>query len=326
MPMRTALAALRQVNWEWEQEQAALVKGVAAWRNAPPAGPVFAAMARYGAGEALELCPPLAELFGPEMAPALAFAESFIAAGLAGINAHPLGHLPVAHGTRDAAPALTLAQSGRASLVLAAYDGAVLADLPAPKTAKFVPRETWIHVLAGSGTADLVLRRDGTGGRALLQSGRVELTPGMSFYRYGLREAMQVRSARGSLVLLRLQRGLGEGEPVREYSLPDGALVHQAAARPGDSRRELVISLLGRMKRKDALPRIMAVAADRDAGEGARWQAVREALVLDTQAGLDLLGQLVACADDPLSGPAASLQASLIQTWPVLREVTAWGE
>jgi hypothetical protein len=273
-------------------------------------------MERFGSGNALELCAPLADLFGGDSARARVFADGFVAAGLAGLYEHPLGQLPLMHGRRDAAPVLMLAASGRASLALAAYDGAALEALPAPKTARFVPQETWIHVLSGSGDADLVLRRDsdGDGGRTVLQSGRIVLAPGMTFYRYGLRESLHVRRVTGTLVLLRLQRQFAPSAPAREYSLPDGTLVHQAAGRPDDTRRELAVSLLGHMGRKDAVPQMVQIAlgeAEREGEEGLRWQALREVLALDSVAGFDLLGRISSNGEDPLARPAALLRASL---------------
>ncbi|MEJ2408032.1 MAG: hypothetical protein P8Y58_00600 [Novosphingobium sp.] len=325
MPTKTTLAGIRRDASEWERGQRILAQRLEAWRASPEIAPVLDAMERFGRGEALETCMPLADLFSPESGleshRAMDFVRGFVATGLEGLRDHPLGQLPLLHGTRKAAPTLTLARSGRASLALAVYDGAVLATLPAPKTAKFVPRETWIHVIEGEGMADLVLRRDGEGTRSALQSGSIELRGGTVVYRYGRRQGLQVRSARGHLVMLRLQRRFADDEPAREYSLPDGALVHQAAARPEDSLFELAVTLLGRMGRQDAVAHIARIAsgeADPEAGESLRWQAMREVLAMDTAAGLDLLTGFAAGEDDPLAGPAASLHASLIEIWPDL--------
>ncbi|SFF83302.1 hypothetical protein SAMN05518801_10272 [Novosphingobium sp. CF614] len=327
MRIHDALVTLRRGSAEWERGQMALANGLTTWRADRTVAPVLAALERFGDGTALEQCPPLARLFSAESTHAMDIAGSFVAAGLPGLAAHPLGQMPLLHSNRDAAPALVLASSGRASLMLAVYDGAALEKLPAPKTAKFVPRETWIHVLAGSGTADHILLREEQGNRAILQSGRLALDPSLVLYRYGPRESLQVRRASGGLVLLRLQRQLVEQEPAREYRLPDGILLHQAAARTRDTRWELALALLGRMERKDAVARMARIAAgeaEQSVGEGARWQAVREVLALDTGAGLQLLQRLADRADDPLSGPAVALRASLLETWPELEGAAAW--
>ncbi|MCJ2187718.1 hypothetical protein [Novosphingobium beihaiensis] len=323
MPMQNMLAEFRRDALEWEKGQADLAQRLAEWRAGPAVAPVLSAMEHFGRGDPLEKCAPLARLFADEQAAAMDFVQSFAEAGLGGLGRYPLGQLPLLHGTRQAAPALVLASSGRASLALAAYDGSVLASMPAPKTAKFVPRETWIHVLEGSGEAELVLLRGEGGGeeRGVLQSGSLALRPGTVAYRYGRRQALQVRSADGSLVLLRLQRRFPCREPAREYSLPDGALVHQAAARAEDTLLELAVTLLGRMNRQDAVApmvRIASGALDIEAGESLRWQAMREAIALDAAAGLDLLSVLATSPGDPLAQPAAALRASLLEVCPRL--------
>lgn len=317
------LATARRDAWEWEQGQAGLAQRLADWRAGDAAAPVLAAMERFGRGEPLEKCEALADLFADESGAAMDFVRSFAAVGLAGLRDHPLGQLPLRHGMRTAAPALVLASSGRASLALAGYDGSVLDTLPAPKTAKFAPRETWIHVLDGTGTADLVLLRDeeAEGERRVLHAGSLALRPGTVAYRYGPRQALQVRSAKGHLVLLRLQRRFASHEPAREYSVPDGALVHQTAGRVEDTLLELAVNLLGRMRRRDAVWPMIRLASgvkDPEAGESLRWQAMREALAMDSTAGLDLLAMLATSPGDPLAGPAAALRTSLLETRPEL--------
>lgn len=327
MELRQALTALREDDGECRKGQEAMARALAAWRIEPLVASVLEAMKRFGQGAALERCRPLAALFrsgGPE---ARAFADSFVAAGLAALDAHPLGQLRLPHGSRRAAPALLLAQSGRANLALAAYDGAMLERMPTPKTADFPPFETWIHVLSGEGEADLVLCRDSDEaldeGRVLLQSGTVKLEPGVTLYRHGSRETLQVRRARGSLVMLRLQRRFADAQPVREYSMPDGTLLHQAAAIEADSRRELAMSLLGRMGRRDAVPDMARIVCSTQS-RSLRWEALRQILALDIAAGLALVGQVAADADDVLSDDARHLQAALLKTWPDLERIAPW--
>jgi len=327
MELRQALAALREDSGECRDGQAAMARALAAWRGEPTAAAVLAAMARFGQGAPLERCAPLAALFRTGSASARALADTFVSAGLAALDAHPLGQLPLPHSPRRAAPALVLARSGRANLALAAYDGAMLDRMPAPKTADFPPHETWIHVLAGEGEADLVLCREGDGvqedGRVLLQSGTVKLEPGLTLYRHGSRETLQVRRARPSLVMLRLQRRFADPHPVREYSMPDGTLLHRAAALEADSRRELAMALLGRMGRRDAVPDMARIVCSPQS-RSLRWSALRQILALDVTAGLALVGQVAADPDDALSGDARHLQAALLETWPDLERIAPW--
>ena len=132
-----------------------------------------------------------------------------------------------------------------------------------------------------------------------------------------------MRRIDGALVTLRLQRRRENADVTREYDLTDGALLHQAAGNPRDSRLELMLALLGRMGRGDAAPH-MAVLATGNAGSALRWQAVRECLALDTQIGFAALATIAARPEDPLSGPAGALRAQLIEAWPQLEELEAF--
>ena len=103
----------------------------------------------------------------------------------------------------------------------------------------------------------------------------------------------------------------------REFALADGALIHQAAGNPRDSRVEMMLALLGRMGRSDAAP--LAAAIAREPGSaGMRWQALREALALDTLAGMRALAALAA---DELHQPASALRAQLVTLHPQLAEI-----
>ena len=100
-------------------------------------------------------------------------------------------------------------------------------------------------------------------------------------------------------------------------SLSDGALVHQAAGSPRDSRLELSAALLGRMGRKDAAP-LLAAMAEEHGSAALRWQALRECLGLDSAAGFVVLCRLSQNAADPLAAHAGALRAQLLETYPQL--------
>lgn len=318
-----ALAALREDDAGWVAGQKGLAAMLGLWRARPAVAPVLAALERFGEGAPVEACPELTVLFDGASPAAPDFVSGLIETGLAGLAAHPLGQLPLRHAASPAAHTLLLAHCGRATLSLLAVDGEALAGLPAPHSALFAPVETWIHVLAGAGIADHVLCRRRHGDRAELQAGTMPLEPGAIVYRNGAHEWLQVRRAQGSLVKLRLQRLLGEHEPVREYALEDGALLHQAAARPEDSRDALAMAVLARMGRRDAIPAMSRIATG-PGSEGLRWQALRELLALDTRAGMVLLAQVAASDGDPLAAPAQLLRRALLSAWPELDEVARW--
>ena len=81
-----------------------------------------------------------------------------------------------------------------------------------------------------------------------------------------------------------------------------------------------MLAMLGRMGRKDAAPH-MAELACGEASPELRWQALRECLALDTQAGFGALSVIAARSDDALCGPAGALRAQLIEAHPQLQEL-----
>lgn len=318
-----ALAALREDAAGWAAGQKGLAAMLGLWRVRPEVIPVLAALERFGEGAPIEACPELTVLFDGASCIAREFVSGLVETGIAGLSAHPLGQLPMRHAVSRVSHTLLLAHWGSATLALVAFDGEALAALPPPESAEFTPVETWSHVLAGSGVADHVLCRRVDGDRAELHAGTMPLQPGTVVYQNGPYEAMQVRSTRGGFVKLRLQRLLGSHEPVREYALADGALLHLAASRPEDSRHELAMAVLARMGRRDAIPAMSRIATS-PGSEGLRWRALRELLTLDTRAGMVLLAQVAASDGDPLAAPAQKLHQSLLAAWPELEEVAQW--
>jgi len=323
MELRGPLASLRHDDIEWKRGQQGLVKSLAAWRAEPVAAPVFAAMKRFGGGAALERCRALADLFAPPGERAEHFVASLIDAGIAALDGYPLGQLPLRHGSRDAAPMLVLAQSGDATLALAAHDGGVLAMLPPARTARFRPVETWVRVLSGSGVAERVLLGEADGVPAAIGAEQIALGAGDVRYHHGPHEAFEVVGASGAMIVLRLERQLEECGLVREYAMPGGVLVHQAGARPDDSRDELIVALLGGMGRIDAVPQMARVVLG-DGSDALRWQALREVTALDGAAGLELLAQIAADPEDTLAAQAGAALAALLASRPDLEGAGTW--
>lgn len=317
------LATLREDDTAWTVGQKGLAAMLGLWRARPEVTAALAALKRFGDGAPIEGCPELAVLFDGARSRALEFASGLVETGIAGLAVHPLGQLPLRHAATPAAHTLLLAHHGSATLALVVFDGEALVGLPEPASAEFVPVEIWSHVLAGTGMADHVLCHKLEDDHADLEVGTMPLQPGTVLYRHGRYESLRMRSVRGSLVKLRLQRLIDGNEPAREYALADGALLHQAAARSEDSRCELAMAALARMGRRDAIPAMSRIAMG--PGHAAlRWQALRELLTLDTRAGMVLLAQFAALEDDPLASPARELQASLLAAWPELEEVAQW--
>ncbi|AIT79996.1 hypothetical protein [Novosphingobium pentaromativorans] len=318
-----ALAELRTNDQVWAKGQRELALLLTRWRANPDVRPVFNDFERFGRGKPLEACPSLAALFEGTGGAARDFVGGMVDVALDGLRAHPLGHLPLRHGVNQTGQTLLLSHWGAATLALVSYESERLSERAEARTAAFTPVESWSCVLVGSGEADRIRCEEKQGGAARLEIEPVTMQPGSVIYRDGRNERIQMRSTRGVLVKLRLQRFLGGTEPVREFALADGTLVHQAASNAHDSRCELAISVLSRMKRRDAVPVISRIVTG-EGHEGLRWQAMRELLALDTRAGMILLGQIAASEDDPLAALAQEAQLSLLQTWPELERISQW--
>lgn len=148
----------------------------------------------------------------------------------------------------------------------------------------------------------------------------VTLSPGDVVARDASREALLVRQVDGCLVTLRLQRRQANAGATREYNLDDGKLVYQAAGNPQDSRTELMMALLGRMKRDDAAP-ILAGIAQAPGTASLRWQALRECLALDTAVGFGALTAIAQSLEDELAPTAGTLRSQLVEAHPQLAKV-----
>lgn len=320
MLLHPDLRALRADDSPQRLAQAMLLAGLTQWRERSLMQALLAELPVFAGGGALAECPALAGLFSPSSDTASGLAGSLAAALAALLERAPLGHVPLRHFTDGVTSTLLLARSGPATLSLVAIDGDGLRDRPAPVTVDFPPSESWERVLAGNARGETI-RCTGAGERrAELDRRAVQLAPGDTLARDAACEALQILVVDGCLVLLRLQRRRAGAGPTREYALADGALVHQAAGNPRESRIELMMAVLGRMGRTDAAPQLAAIA--REPGSAPlRWQALRECLALDPQEGFAALSQVAVDPADPLAPAAGALLAQLLERYPALAMV-----
>ncbi|MCK9543856.1 MAG: hypothetical protein M0R03_17700 [Novosphingobium sp.] len=316
------LAALRDDDTPQRLAQDYLAGLRDGWRQSAAAAAILADLAAFDTSRPLADYPALASLFGSDGgAQTRCFTGSFVAAMARGLGEAPLGHVPVRHFTDGVMSMLMLARHGNVTLSLVAMDGRGLARRPRPSTVSFAPMESWEHVLAGTGTAELVERGAVTSERADLRSRDIVLRPGETIRCDGGRQALVVRDVEGCLVTLRLQRRRKGADVACEYRLADGALVHQAAGNPRDSRIETMLALLGGMNRADAAPHAAAIVLG-EGSDGLRWQALRECLALDTLAGFTALRELADRDGDTLAAPARSLRDRLTAAYPQLAGVS----
>lgn len=325
MHIHPDLRALRSDDTPQRDAQAALFRAVKAWRERPHMAAVLADLDAFAAQGPLADCPALAGLFAPNGSDAGELAEEFSRVVSDAVSRSPLGHVPLRHFTDGTISTLLLARSGNVTLSLIALDGDGLAARPDPVTVDFSPSEVWECVLAGTARAERIERMFTGEKEALLDHRRVSLVPGDVVSRDASREALLVRAVEGRLVTLRLQRRQANAGTTREYSLADGRLVYQAAGNPQDSRTELIMALLGRMKREDAAPAFARIAREQGTAS-LRWQALRECLALDTAAGFGALTAIARAPDDELAPSAGALRAQLIEAHPMLAKVSVCPE
>ncbi len=316
MFLRAELATVDRDDTAQRRAQDFAYGAFAAWRAEGHNLAWGAALQAFGTGSELNECPALAALFQGDPARAAAVVDCLIVSGLCAVSAEPLCHVPLRHGGDAGRATLLLGQAGDASLALVARSGAALAKAPAPTSATFSPARQWLRVIAGSANAALV--EVGPSGAPAVRS--FDLAPGDVLARDALREALHFKSIPATLVTLELTRRDRRADVARELALADGALLRQSASDPRDSRLELMAALLGRMGRTDAAPTLAALAQAR-APMPLRWQALREALALDTRAGFAALGALAQAPGEPLAAAARDLRARLITDHPQLREL-----
>lgn len=324
MTLREPLAALRRDDGEWRAGQAALEQAVEAWRSDPSMAAVLAAMERFAAGETLEQCRALAALFDPDGGAAALLVDRFVAGTLLALDAHPLGQMPLPYAPGEVVAMLVLARCGSASLTLSCFDGSELARTGPRTTVVFEPVESWSRVVAGSGQGELLSCASVPGSEGVsLHSRPLVLDCNSVHHRTGTHEKLHVRAVGTSMLVLRLQRAIGGVPIVREYALSDGRLVHRAAFDASDSQLELAMATLRAMGRHDGVAGMRAIALGR--GElSLRWQALRELLALDLEAGLGAICEIEAAPDDPLVAQVGALRSAVEGLGDEAREVASW--
>lgn len=319
MLIRPELQALRSDDAPQRQAQAALHVIFQDWRCKGAGRSIEAELATWGQGAPLDSQPVLQALFDPESDGLGNLSEGLLRPLLAQLAADHLSQSPLRYTTGDVCTSLVLARCGTTVLTIQCVDGNGLKRMPPPTCASFLPAETWERVLSGSAQCMLVQAPQDLSGHAALECTPLTIAAGEVRHRIGTEQALLFAQVPRSLVQLRLQRRTSLVDPVREFRLSDGSLLHQAAGTPRDSRLELTAALLGRMKRRDAAP-MLAAMVEESGSNSLRWQCLRECLALDAAVGFAALCGLAGRGGDPLQQPAAALRDQLLNRHPELKE------
>lgn len=308
MRVGPTIGAMRHDRTVLRRGQAAACAAAGRWRQDAGVAPTLAELEEYGRGAPLSSCPALARLFGPGAA-ADDFADGFCLAQCGALGQERFAQVAFRHSWDGRAATLLLARAGRAQLAMVAIEPGAY-ECPSVVLSDAVRHEA---VLAGQAEARCT-ERDALG---VLADVDLVLEPGARLALDLRRQALLVERVDARLVSLRLQRRNLDPRPTREYDAASGALRHQAAGEVRSSRHETILALLGRMRRREAAP-VMAAMAREQGQDSLRWQALREALALDTAEGFRALSDVARTADDPLAMPAGALRAQLVEAHPEL--------
>ncbi|WAT17808.1 hypothetical protein OZN62_12970 [Aurantiacibacter sp. MUD11] len=317
MQVHPDIAALRSDRAPQRQAQTAILAARDAWAAEEGASELLAELDAYGTGAPLEACSTLEAVFTGQ-------GEAERLMGLLSkhycnaIAANPIGHPPFRNGFDGMASSILLARAGRAQLMLQAREPGEMAN----PGYIFSDASRFDAVLAGEAEARIVRIASRQEQAAEFVEERVHLRPGHRIAFDLATEALMIDRVTRRVVILRLMRTAADPQPGREYCAETGCLLHQSAGCIATSRQEAIIALLGRMGRDDAAPAIAQVAMA-DGDNSLRWQAMREALALDTATGFAALYTVARRSEDPLAGQAGALRAQLLETYPQLAQVEA---
>ena len=299
------------------QHEAALALEAARrdWQARAEVRPWLDQLTSYGAGAALDSLPLLAASATCGQA-ARDLVDPLVRLLCDTLACHPFGLVPLRHQVGGDLVVLELTRTGRAAVTLLVYRPRAES---AAQTVSFTSGDRHEVCLGGQGDAVRVESMAARPGGVELRRDAMSVSRGWTTRFDNACEAKIVTAVRAPLVIMRLQRDLVDPLPAREYRLDDGMQVHESAADRRDSRRELALALLGSMGRRDALPSM--VEAARNGPAHVRWEAVRQALGLDTGTGFGLLCDIARSPDDPLASAAAALRAQLLEAYPQLAQV-----
>ena len=317
MQVHPDIAALRTDRAPQRRAQAGMLAAREGWLAEPGAAQMQDDLNAYGKGAPLEACPVLEAVFtqGEEAERLMSLLATHYCRAMA---ANPIGHPPFRNGFDGVSTSLLLAHTGRAQLMLQAREPGTVDTA----SYKFCDATRFDAVLAGEAEARIVRKLGQGGDDARFTEEKLTLRPGNRLSFDLGTEALLIDRVETRAVFLRLLRTAENPQPACEYAAADGRLLHQSSGKIATSRREAIVALLGRMGREDAAPAIADVAAA-EGDISLRWQAMREALALDTATGFRTLIKVARRPQDPLAPQAGALRAQLLENYPQLAELEA---
>ena len=310
--------ALRDFAGESHAQAAAqdrLRSTLAEWKARPQVARVPAECAAFRETGDFERCRALQRLI--DEGGAQGFVAQFMGAMLAAWRDQPLAQVPFRHSYAGGHGIIHIHRDGPVTLALMLIEPHAAG---VPRSITFSDCDRREVVLVGRGTAVLYAWRDG----APPVAEQLRLAPD-TVLTADADHARAIAALDSPLVLLRIARDPAHPRLTREVELKTGRIVHRASPSPADGRAELAAALLGAMGRADAASALARYArgegACGQAGEGARWQALRHALALDTESGFGALSAIAQAEGDPLGCEAIALHHSLCTSYPQLAKL-----
>ncbi len=273
---------------------------------------VTRALSHYNDGCDLDACQALSDIFSDRVK-AMEFAGVWITALLDALRAEELGEAPFRYRTSPGVSSIQILQSGQASINLVVYERSDCANGDVPQTAMFADCESDEIVLSGTAIATCHTLDEKAVGATKLDTIKLSLTAGDRITLKGKRQARQIISVGGLMVLLQLSRTPDAPAPSREFSLSDGQLLRSVSGDKAASQRLMALAVLGALDNGEEAARgaMRSAALDKAEDMDVRWEAVRQTLALDTQHGLDLLDACAGDSSDALAQPARQLSGQL---------------
>lgn len=238
-----------------------------------------------------------------------------VAAALAAMRREPDRPLRLSSHASANLEALTLFAGGDVHLSLLL--------IPAPRNApgerppgvpgilRFADGWTRLSVLAGGPARAVRFERDAEAGAVRPQRQPVDIGDGEWIDLANAGQALHFLDPVRDLAVLRLIVRDPACEQAVDIDAVSGAVVQRRQTRPADSRLQLCMALLRSLGRADAIPEIRRMLPDLP--PYLRWQAARECLMLDAEAGLALLADLQSSDPDArLRAQAGATRQSLL--------------
>ncbi|AWW74200.1 hypothetical protein CD351_07130 [Erythrobacter sp. KY5] len=262
----------------------------------------------YSEGQALEALPTLGGLIG-DLARGKAFAHGMIDQFVPALRSQSLGEVPLRHTSTAGFARMQLMKQGGVVLSLCVYEPAT-ANRQA-NWAQFADCELCELVLAGSATGRMHRIVHNGLGQGGIRSTDLNVGEGSFLAPKPRVEARQFEVVHRSLLVLQLTRTRPNPRATRELRLSDGALVREVSADRRASEKMMALGVLGALGMDRTIDPITAFARDLDQDKHARWEAARQLLALDGEAGWLVLNEIAHRPEDPLAQPSRSLMAQL---------------